>query len=98
MDQCLTHILTTELSRSRKIKREKERLGEGYLNGGLVEVAEVGGGLAGLLAEHHGLGVDQAEGINDHFSFHTLDRIYHHCHCPLVQCFKVLQEERGKEI
>jgi hypothetical protein len=41
-----------------------EAVDEG-LDGGLVEVADVGGGLAGLVAHHEGLGVDEAEGVDD---------------------------------
>mmetsp|Transcript_13927 Transcript_13927/g.34321 ORF Transcript_13927/g.34321 Transcript_13927/m.34321 type:complete len:229 (+) Transcript_13927:118-804(+) len=55
------------------------------LDGGLVEVAQVGGGLARLLAEHHGLGADQAERVNHHLALHTLHRVHHHCHCSLVE-------------
>lgn len=36
------------------------------LDGGLVEVPQVGGGLAWLLAQHHCLGADEAERINHH--------------------------------
>jgi len=46
------------------------------LNRRLVQVAQVGRALAGLLAEHEGLGVDQAEGVNDDLALHGLNRIH----------------------
>ena len=38
------------------------------LNGGLLEVAQVGGGLSGLLAHCLHAGVGQAKGINHHLT------------------------------
>ena len=45
------------------------------LNGGLVQVAQVRSALSRFLAKHQGLGVDEAEGINDNLSLYTLYRI-----------------------
>lgn len=45
------------------------------LNRGLVEVANVGRGLAGLVAHHEGLRVDEAEGIDDDFALDRLDGV-----------------------
>lgn len=45
------------------------------LNGGLVEVAQVGSGLAGLLSEHEGLWVDEAEGVDDDLALDGLDGV-----------------------
>lgn len=45
------------------------------LNGGFVEVADVGGCLAWLLTEHEGLGVDEAEGVNDDLALDGLDGV-----------------------
>ena len=45
------------------------------LDRGFVEMAKVGGGLAGLLSEHKGLWVDQSEGVDDHLALDRLDRI-----------------------
>lgn len=45
------------------------------LDGGLVEVAQVGCALARLLAKHEGLRVDQAEGIDDDLALDGLDGI-----------------------
>ena len=45
------------------------------LDRGFVEMAKVGGGLAGLLSEHEGLWVDQSEGVDDHLALDRLDRI-----------------------
>lgn len=44
----------------------------------LVEVAQVGGGLAGLLSEHEGLWVDEAEGIDDDLALDGLDGVDDH--------------------
>lgn len=44
----------------------------------LVQVAHVGSGLAGFLAEHEGLGVYEAEGIDDDFALDGLDRVDDH--------------------
>jgi hypothetical protein len=41
----------------------------------LVEVANVGGGLAGLVAHHESLGVDEAESIDDDFALDRLDGV-----------------------
>ena len=45
------------------------------LDRGFVEMAEIGGGLAGFLSEHKGLWVDQSEGVDDHLALDRLDRI-----------------------
>ena len=45
------------------------------LDGGLVEVAEVGGALPRLLAQHECLRVDEAEGVDDNFALDGLDRV-----------------------
>lgn len=41
----------------------------------LVQVADVGRGLTGFLAEHEGLWVDEAEGIDDDLALYGLDGI-----------------------
>ena len=38
-------------------------------------MTEIGGALSGFLSEHEGLGVYEAEGIDDDFSFDGLDGI-----------------------
>lgn len=45
------------------------------LDGGFVKVADVGGGLPGFLAEHEGLRVDEAEGVDDHLALDGLDGV-----------------------
>lgn len=45
------------------------------LNRWLVEVTDVGGCLAGLVAHHEGLRVDEAEGIDDDFALDRLDGV-----------------------
>ena len=51
-----------------------EAVDEG-LDGGFVEVAEVGGRLARLLAHHQHLRVDEAEGVDDDFALDGLDGV-----------------------
>lgn len=60
------------------------------LDGRLVQVANVGGGLAGLLIEEHQLRVDGAEGVNHDLALDGLDGINHHGHSTLVQLLKTL--------
>jgi hypothetical protein len=45
------------------------------LDRGLVQVANVGGGLAGLVAHHECLRVDEAEGIDDDLALYGLDGV-----------------------
>lgn len=45
------------------------------LNRRLVEVTNIRGGLARLVAHHEGLGVDEAEGIDDDLTLDGLNRI-----------------------
>lgn len=45
------------------------------LNGGFVEVTEIGCALTGLLAQYEGLRVYEAEGVDDDFSFDGLDGV-----------------------
>lgn len=45
------------------------------LDGGLVEVADVGGGLARLLPQHVGLREDEAEGVDDDLALDGLDGV-----------------------
>lgn len=51
-----------------------EAVDEG-LDGGLVEVADVGRGLTGFVAHHEGLWVDEAEGINDDLALYGLNGV-----------------------
>ena len=45
------------------------------LDGGFIEMAQVGGTLTGFLAEHERLWVDQSESVNDDFALDGLDGI-----------------------
>ena len=45
------------------------------LNGGLVEVTQVTRALAGLLAHHEKLRVDESEGVNDDLALDGLDGV-----------------------
>ena len=63
---------------------------EAHLDGGLVQVADVGGGLAGFLAHEQELGVDEAEGVNDDLALHGLDRVHHDGNGAVVQRLKTL--------
>ena len=47
------------------------------LNGWFLQMTQHGGGLSRFLAKDHHVGVDQAESVNDNFSFDTLDGIHH---------------------
>lgn len=60
------------------------------LDGGLVQVANVGGCLPGLLVQEHQLRVDSPEGINHHLALHRLDGVDHHGHRALVQLLEAL--------
>lgn len=60
------------------------------LDAGFVEVANVGGGLAGFLAEHEGLRVDEAEGVDDDFAFDGLDRVDDDGYCAGRELFEGL--------
>lgn len=51
-----------------------EPVNEG-LDGGFVEVTEIGGALPGFLAQHQGLRVYEAEGVDDDFSLDGLDGV-----------------------
>lgn len=51
-----------------------EAVDEG-LDRGLVEVADVGRGLAGLVAHHERLRVDEAEGVDDDLALDRLDGV-----------------------
>lgn len=51
-----------------------ETVDEG-LDGGFVEVTEVGGALPRFLTEHERLRIDEAEGVDDDFSFHRLNGV-----------------------
>ena len=46
------------------------------LDGGLVQVTQVGGALSGFLTQHQRLGVDESESVNDDLSLDGLYRIY----------------------
>lgn len=54
------------------------------LDVGAVEMSYVGGGLAGFLAQHHGLGTNAAEGVDDYFSSNGLNGVDDHGHCSGV--------------
>ena len=47
-----------------------EAMDEG-LDRGLLQMAQVGGGLAWLLSQHHHVWVDQSEGINYYLQWNT---------------------------
>ena len=49
------------------------------LNTGFVQMSKVGGCLAWFLAEHEGLRVDKAEGVDDDFAFDGLDGVDDDC-------------------
>lgn len=45
------------------------------LDGGLVQMTQVGGCLAGLLAHDNGLGLDETESINNDLALYGLNRV-----------------------
>ena len=51
-----------------------EAVDEG-LDGRLVQVSDVGGRLARLVAHHEGLRVYESEGVDDDFAFYGLDGV-----------------------
>ena len=50
------------------------------LYAGLDQVAQHGGGLPGLLAQHHHVRVDQTEGVYHNLPLDALDGVHHHGH------------------
>ncbi len=60
------------------------------LDGRLVEMAQVGCALSGLLAKHKGLWVDQPEGIYDDFALDRLDGIDDDCNSPGIKLLEGL--------
>ena len=66
-----------------------EAVDEG-LDGGLVQVPDVGGGLPGLLVQEHELRVNGPEGVDHHLALDRLDGVNHHRHSPLVQLLETL--------
>lgn len=50
------------------------------LNGRFVDVSDVGCRLAGFLAGDDGLGLNQTESVDNHLSFHGLDRVNDNSH------------------
>lgn len=55
-------------------------------------MTKIGSCLPWFLAKHHGLGINQAEGINHYLPFHALDWIHNHSNSPLIQSFKTLRQ------
>jgi len=60
------------------------------LNGRLVQMPDVGRRLPRFLSQHHRLGRNEAEGVDDYFPLDALDWVDHYCHCPRIQSFKTL--------
>lgn len=60
------------------------------LNRGLVQVTQVGGCLARLLAHDNSLWLDKAESINDNLALHGLDRIHDDSHRTGSELFEGL--------
>lgn len=55
------------------------------LNGGLVDVSDVGRRLAGFLSGEKHVRIDKTEGVDDDFSLDGLDRVDDDCDRPRVQ-------------
>lgn len=60
------------------------------LDGGFIDVPDVGGGLARFLAEDDGVWVDETEGVNDDFPFYGLDGVDDNGYCAGVEGFEGL--------
>ena len=60
------------------------------LDGRLLQVAQIRGRLARLVAKDHRVGVDETEGVDDDFTFHTLNGIDYHGHGSLGQGLETL--------
>lgn len=69
--------------RVRRMDKESKK-GFVYLNGGFVQMSNVGRRLAGLLTHHHQLRINQTESVDDDFSFHRLNRIHDDSNGSLV--------------
>ena len=46
-----------------------------------------------LLPEHHGLGADEAEGVDDNLALDALNRVHDHRDSSLVESLKALSQE-----
>jgi hypothetical protein len=60
------------------------------LDGGLVEMPDVGCDLARLLIEQEQLGIDEAKCIDDHFALDTLDGVDHNSDSSRIELLKAL--------
>ena len=60
------------------------------LNGRLIEVAQVGCRLAGLLTEHERLGVDEAESVDHDLALDGLNGVNNHSDSTGVELFETL--------
>ena len=53
-----------------------------------VDMANVRRRLSGFTSRDNGMRINEAEGINDHFPLHRLDRIDDYCNRSPIQSFK----------
>jgi hypothetical protein len=56
----------------------------------LVQMANVGRGLAGLLANHQALGINQAKRVNNDLSLYRLNGIDNDSNSTFIEGFKAL--------
>ena len=65
-----------------------------------IDMANVRRRLSGFTPRNNSMRINKAEGVNNHFPFHRLDRIDDYCNRSTIQSFKWLKEgirTRGKE-
>lgn len=60
------------------------------LDGWLVDMSNIRGGLAWLIAQNHTVRVDQPERVDDNLALDGLNRVNDDRHRPLVQLFERL--------
>ena len=58
------------------------------LNGGFVNVTDIGGSLSGLVSHNNAVWVDKSEGIDNDFAFDRLHRVNYNCNRTSVNRFK----------
>jgi hypothetical protein len=46
------------------------------------------GSLPGVLPQHHCLGINQPEGVDDNLAGHRLHRVHHDCHRSRIELFE----------
>ena len=58
------------------------------LNGGFVNVTDMGGSLLGLVSHNNTAWVDKSEGIDNDFAFDRFNRVNYDCNRTSIERFK----------